>query len=323
MLPLICVSKVADAVLTAILTAEPQKSPAERPIANWQAGLLEYMALIPIAALLGFIESVRQTSPETLDVELKKIRWEAPGSLYRVHMEPFALPKVEWFRHRITFELQAEGKRVTPDWLILQLVSRDYVEALQSCTEALFRASADGFQAWSSRFEQSGNPWGRAVLLNRHGEYLSKLSAHLHWIQSLEQEFERVRILPDLSGWPKSRSESFSANLASAQVNQNRTVAEMALELSQGTRLASLPDFAGEFLARTANHLVDALFDQDSNDFREAFSCLLEGILRQDFHVAERSRDLRARRIRKVRAERRSTSGSAGNMWFRHFGFRK
>lgn len=263
--------KVADAVFTAILTAEPQESPEERPIANWQAGLLEYVAFMPVAALLGFIESVRQTSPETLDVELKKIRWQTPESLYRAHVGPFALPKVEWFSQRITFELQSEEKRVTPDWFILQLVSRDYLEALQSCTDALFRASRDGFQAWSSRFEQSGNLWGRAVLLNRHGEYLSKLSAHLYWIQGLEKEFERVKILPDLLGWPKPRSESFSANLASAQVNQNRTVAEMALELSKGARPGSLPDFAGEFLARTANNLIDALFDSDTNDFQELF----------------------------------------------------
>ena len=204
-------------------------------------------------------------------MELKKIRWQTPESLYRAHVGPFALPKVEWFSQRITFELQSEEKRVTPDWFILQLVSRDYLEALQSCTDALFRASRDGFQAWSSRFEQSGNLWGRAVLLNRHGEYLSKLSAHLYWIQGLEKEFERVKILPDLLGWPKPRSESFSANLASAQVNQNRTVAEMALELSKGARPGSLPDFAGEFLARTANNLIDALFDSDTNDFQELF----------------------------------------------------
>jgi hypothetical protein len=263
--------KVADAVLAAILTEEPQKSCEKPPLENWQAGLLEYVALMPIATLLGFIESVRQTSPALLDVELKKISWKAPESLYRVHVESFALPKVEWFKDRLTFEVQAEGKRITPDWFILQLVSRDYVEALQSCTEALFRASTEGFQAWSSRFEQSGRPWGRAVLLNRHGEYLSKLSAHLHWIQSLEQEFERVKILPDLIGWPKSKSEFFSAKLASAQVNQNRIVAEMALELSKVTRPDSLPDFAGEFLARTANHLVSALFVSDMKDFQELF----------------------------------------------------
>jgi hypothetical protein len=263
--------KVADTVFTAILTAELQGLPAVGPIANWQAALLEYVALIQIAALLGFIESVRQTSPETLDVELKKIRWQAPKSSYRAHVKPFALPKVEWLNQRISFELQAEGKRVTPDWFILQLVSRDYLTALQSCTEALFRASKDGFQAWSSHFEQAGNPWGRAILLNRHGEYLSKFSAHLHWIQGLEREFEKVKILPDLLGWPEPKGESFSANLASAQADQNQTVAEMALELSKVTRPGSLPDFAGEFLARTANHLVDSLFDSAANDFQELF----------------------------------------------------
>jgi hypothetical protein len=263
--------KVADTVFTVILTAEPKEPPAERPIANWQAALLEYLALMPIAALLGFIESVRQVSPETLDMELRKIRWGVPESLYRAHVEAFALPKIEWFNQRITFELQAEGKRVTPDWFILQLVSRDYLAALQSCTEALFRASRNGFQAWSSRFEQSGNLWGRAFLLNRHGEYLSKLSAHLHWIQGLEREFEQVKILPDLLGWPIPKSESFSANLASAQADQNRIVAEMALELSKVTRPDLLPDFAGQFLANTANHLVATLFDSAANDFQELF----------------------------------------------------
>jgi hypothetical protein len=263
--------RVADAVFTAIVGAKPQEPAEEQPIANWQAALLEYLALMPIAALLGFIESVRKTSSEALDTGLKKIRWGVPESLYRAHVEPFALPKIEWFNQRITFELQAEGKRVTPDWFILQLVSRDYLAALQSCTEALFRVSKDGFQAWPLRFEQSGHLWARAVLLNRHGEYLSKLSAHLHWIEGAEREFEKVKILPDLINWPKPKSESFSADLAMAQDNQNRTVAEMALELSTVTRPTSLPDFAGEFLARTANHLVDSLFDSASNDFQELF----------------------------------------------------
>ena len=84
--------KVADES-TAVSTAEPQKSPAERPIANWQAGLLEYMALIPIAALLGFIESVRQTSPCT-GCGNQSMLGKPLEVLYRVHMEPFALLKL-------------------------------------------------------------------------------------------------------------------------------------------------------------------------------------------------------------------------------------
>jgi hypothetical protein len=87
----------------------------------------------------------------------------------------------------------------------------------------------------------------------------------------LEGEFEKVKILPDLLGWPKPKSESFSTNLASAQAMQDRTIAQMALDLSQHARPVSLPDFAGEFLARTANHLVDSLFDSTTSDFEEIF----------------------------------------------------
>ena len=86
---------------------------------------------------------------------------------------------------------------------------------------------------------------------------------------------------------------------ASAQVNQNRTVAEMT-GVFEGTRLASLPDFAGKLrLALQTTLLISTrirtTFKNFSFDPGHHFSPTYSS-------AAKRSRDHRARRVRKVRA---------------------
>jgi hypothetical protein len=260
-------TKIADVILPLALPSTEASEDAPR----WQLGVLEYLSLFPTSILLGFAKSLSNTSTDHLREMLASVRWQKQQTLYRSGFFRFALPSLEWFEPRLQFEAQAEGRRVTPDWFILQVVSRDHLKVLQSSLEYLLNVSERLFGAWLSKCEEAKDPWAKAVILNRQGEYLNKLSANLAESLRVESDYETTKVLSDLKGWPPSKVNSFKYRVSTVEDKYSLAIAKAAADLAKNKKPSQLPDYAGEFLARTARTLVRAILANEWNHFEEVF----------------------------------------------------
>lgn len=270
-------TQIADVVLP--LGLPSQTVSAETP--GWQLGLVEYLSLLPTSALLGFVKSLGKTSLEHLRQMLSNVRWESRETMYRSGFSRFALPSLEWCEPRIKFENWAEGRRVTPDWFSLQIIAKDYLNALQASIKSLLNASDKLFGAWLSKCEAAKAPWAGAIVLNRQGEYLSKFSANLTEILNMEADYEAAKVLQNLRGWPTMKADSFRAEMSAEVRKHSLAVAKAAVDLAKSRRPKQLPDYAGEFLSRTARVLVDALFNDERDFFEEVFPYFWEASIKK------------------------------------------
>jgi hypothetical protein len=68
----------------------PESSGSDAP--RWRLGLVEYLCLLPIAALLGFVKSLQNAKLSRIRSLLCTVRWKRADTLYRAGFPRFVLP---------------------------------------------------------------------------------------------------------------------------------------------------------------------------------------------------------------------------------------
>jgi hypothetical protein len=264
--------RIANLIAPVAFSAESAASDSPR----WRLGLVEHLCLLPITALLGFVKSLENVKLARIRDLVGKVRWEKPESLYRAGFPRFVLPRLEWFRPRLEFELMAEGKIITPQWLIEQGVIKDYLIALHKAMDLLLRANERSYGAWHKKSVEAKHPWAAAIVLNRQDEYLRKLQTHFEKIAAIETEYESAKVLQDLLGWPSKQTETFKQRIVAIHHAHEIATAREALNLVGVERPSHVPDFSGEFLSRTAQTAVEAICQKDVTVFEAVFPFFFE-----------------------------------------------
>jgi len=148
---------------------------------------------------------------------------------------------------------------------------KDYLTALHEAVDLLFKANDRLYGAWHKRLVEANRPWTPAITLNRQGEYLAKLKTHFGKIASNETEYQSAKVLQDMLGWPPGQADAFKTRAVAAERTYEIAVAKAAVGLVGVKRGSHVPDFAGEFLLRTAGTLLEAIWRNDLPTFGALF----------------------------------------------------
>jgi hypothetical protein len=272
---IVLIERIADVV------AAPSFAVGETAGDSRHLGLVENVCLLPISALLGFVKALEKNRLQQAQASLARIRWNRPETMYRVGFPRFVLPTLEWFGPRLEFEVMAEGRTVTPAWFIKQAVAKDCLIALHESIELLVSASERLYDAWYKRSTDGKNQWAAAVVLNRKGEYLLKLQLHFDKVVADEKEFETAKVLQDILGWPSTKAEDYRDRMVALGHQYDIAVAKEAHRLIENERPSHLPDFAGEFLSRTALTVLEAVLRNDVATFQAVFPLFFEASLKK------------------------------------------
>jgi hypothetical protein len=248
---------------------------------SWRLGLVEYLCLLPIKALLGFVNGLESAKVGAVRAMLGKVRWRKAETLYRAGFPRFVLPTLEWLRPRLDFEALAERREVTPPWFIEQAIVKDYINALHKCVD-LFLGVGERF--YGSLYQRSTGAklqWAAAIVLNRQGEFILKLQANFEEIAANEGEYQTTRTLQDMVGWPSGQADAFSARITEIERAYEVVLAKEARDLVGIERPPDVPDFAGEFLLRTALTVLQAIFRDDATVLRTIFPPFFEASVKK------------------------------------------
>lgn len=238
---------------------------------RWRLGLVEYMCLLPISLLLGFVKSLETLNVNRIRALLVNVKWNNAETLYKRGFATFALPTLEWFRPRLVFETMAEQRVVTPDWFVLQGVAKDYLTTLHKATDVLLQADETLYRGWHGAAVGANHPWAAAVALNRQGEYIAKLQTHLQKLVECEKGFESAKVIKDMVDWPSTKMDKVRDRLVAIEQKYEIALATEARKLVGAARQPHVPDFAGEFLSRTAQTVLETIIQNNTPTFRAIF----------------------------------------------------
>jgi hypothetical protein len=85
--------------------------------------------------------------------------------------------------------------------------------ALHKSVDLLVKANERLYGSWFRKSEDAKHPWAAAVVLNRQGEFVVKLQTHFHRIAANEAEYESVKVLQDMGGWPARQADALKERI--------------------------------------------------------------------------------------------------------------
>jgi hypothetical protein len=223
--------------------------------------ITDRFATWPTRVLLSYLQSPAIKNYDRA-TELRRVDWRLASTLYKSGMPPYLLPRLEWMRPRLQFELAVENKFVSPFWYQRELVAQSDAEQFSVNLEEILGASERFYGQWMAHAAVKDHAWLVPFIVNRQKEYLVKLQSNFGTFSRFVDEVEKTRVLGDLR-WPTWKIDEWTKTILRLKKLNVRQQAGQAARLTTRARPAALPDFAGEFLHSTAEALIEALVSAD------------------------------------------------------------
>ncbi|MCZ7673802.1 MAG: hypothetical protein M5U34_45130 [Chloroflexi bacterium] len=253
--------------------------------------IIERLAILPIGLLLGFTKRLETIELENLYVNLAQTDWRKEKAIYELGLPPNLLERLEFIQKRLLFELEAEGKIVSADWYLKQLVSQSIVESMLLQLDELLNIITDFYLREIQVLLDEEDYLGAATLIYQGLQYCNKAIAHIPKVHQMADSLETERTLPGLK-WETRDWKEIEETLNEAQ---NQLVVHLVKSIPQLTVAKSkeLPDYLGRAVHLAGEWCFKILMDNDVELFLEIFPHYFSGcfnmreILREELSEQE------------------------------------
>ncbi len=232
--------------------------------------LSECLARIPVVILLKFLNYSDELTSIDWKTSLAKIAWEDKRAIYKIGAPQHLLHTLLDLSNRMNFEIDIEGKVVTPVWYLQEIVFRELAENLAKNFAEIYNPVKGKIGKLLTTINEKDDPIQAALIVSVFNEFLNKLKTHQ---KSFEESYSKLTLQKNIVGlhWPTLACEP--ATLAIKDMSQ--LIALNTASLSECLSLQdfdeTLPDFAGRFLHETGENIFEAILHNDSELFVELF----------------------------------------------------
>jgi hypothetical protein len=240
--------------------------------------IVEYLALLPITATLGYLETLEELNRRDVELRISSVNWSNSTSIYKAEFPSYCLSRLEWLKPRLAFEEEIEGHQVSPDWYKAELILQ--VEAEQFCanTKCLISRGSELFASLITKTADQKRPWLTAAVMSREWEYWHKIEHQLEIWPSKWNELSLHRKIEDLP-WP---AFDFKTLRTESMLRREELLKEMSkqnLLLALLKKPDDFPDYAGQFLHTSGEMALEALLANNANLLKNVFKPYMMGCL--------------------------------------------
>lgn len=247
----------------------PQEAPqTEEPLTRF--GIIDRIAGLAITILLAYRESSEDQSSKLMEQRLTGLDWSRTSAIYKAGFRQQSLKQLEWLQARLSFELEVEGERVSPNWYLHELMRLDCSRFCEEALRNLYSRALTVYMKWIEAANDAKHPWLAAVLITREMEYWNKLEYHEESICACWTEYAEPGRLEGLN-WPTINIEQRKQEVAERKQQLLRLMSAEANILLLIERPESHPDFAGQFLHTVGEALITAMYENESEQVQSLF----------------------------------------------------
>lgn len=247
---------------------------AERSTQTSLLDLSDYILNLPIHILLAYKRNLQRTLAQPINTVVSRINWDNDKSLYQSELPLLALSKIEYLYENLFVEQKAEGKRITPDTYISDIVSCAYHNLISQDLKIL--GEKEGWLFYKDHTEKleqgTNNELLRSNSISKSWEYLNKLECNATsfnaYLNSLSKDLTFTSLAPS-----PFELEHLCQVLDQEQGNICEKMASLIPDLCENQGSSDLPDFKGQFLHTIGEILFSTILE---NNKKEKFPLLLK-----------------------------------------------
>ncbi len=240
--------------------------------------IIERFTSMPIRIALACREHIEQLDSGKIERELSKITWNNNVDIYKHEFPSYCLPRLEWFKPRLSFEVSAEGRKVTPIWYQKELLLQIETDSFAKNTNSLVTKGSKLYDAWFCKTSNAKHPWLAGAVISIEWEFWHQVD---HQMEIWPNKWSNLSGEKKIEGLPWSEFEYEKLKEAS----NNRQSELLKLMSAQNLMLAFLerpegfPDYAGQFLHTSGEVSLEALFTNNTDLLSNVFVKYLYGCI--------------------------------------------
>lgn len=180
---------------------------------------------------------------------------------------------------KILTEVQVEGHRLTPDWLIKQYIAKEEFIYVNSLFDVV-REGIDHAYSLGEFFIDNEMYYEACILFTRFYEYESKLSSFYEMANKVEKVLNKYH-RDNEDKWDNSRLELVKEKFLDykKEIPDKLVKCSSAFVIKNWDRRDEYPDFLGESYNHIAEDAVEAIVNNDIDQFERTYSNLTRIIL--------------------------------------------
>ncbi|MBN2016095.1 hypothetical protein JW766_04650 [Candidatus Dojkabacteria bacterium] len=240
---------------------------------------------------IGFIKSFDVFNYKNLRQQISKVNWRDECAVYESKFHPAFLDMLIEVQKKCNFEIEIEGKKITTDWYIIQLLSQKFISLTVKNLETILRFFSDTFIYDVNELIRKKKYLTATLFLLRAQELSSKLVNNFnHSIKKYISEFPKV----DEIDYKEKDMSKILKGIGSFNDGVIENLAKCILFLQPNTD-EEFPDFYGQSFNLICFEVYEAIRSNHTEKFNKLFIPLLSSAFKLYYGLLD---DLKPSNIR-------------------------
>ncbi|NSW54233.1 MAG: hypothetical protein HPY85_17155 [Anaerolineae bacterium] len=240
-------------------------------------GILEVLCSYLVTLVAGFFSSFDSLDPSSFSIKIERQNWTRSDSPYALGLPFSILPDIEDISAKLIFEHQVEGKFITPDWYISELIARKISLYLVETMSSLLTKGIKFFLYWIKAFEENHQTIKTIVVIDRGMEFSEKLKTMAISGNQLIRNLYKLKSI-DLT-WGTWNHDDKLSEIEQFNKELITRLASHLPELSGLKRTDNIPDYFGKSLVIIGDECFRSLDSNEQMYFEAIFQKYFIGCL--------------------------------------------
>ncbi len=225
-------------------------------------GIMDYLMILKQRIVLESIQHCKDNTYDNYQAILRKIKWRHSSSIYCGVFSFRILRLVSWLSERLRYEIEVEGKIISPAWYQLELISLEESCYLSRIIKTIIIDEIARHHERVSELKLIKNPRLMACFVSEELEYWKKTENALAVLNASWDDINTRKNIHDLQ-WPHIDITQTQSAVTSIKESMMLEMAE-CLELRYSD---SLPDYFGQFMHILADYLIYLIINNEAGQF--------------------------------------------------------
>jgi len=244
-----------------------------------ELALFDAYGLLILSLSLGLLNLISDLKAEHIIEKIENVNWLEIKSIYSMGFPPVLLQPLEEIQKMLSLEKAIEGRIVTPDWYIKELIVIHFLKILENNWKEMLAVLKDFYVDKCSKFLKGEKFVFVALLAGRGLEMYHKINYRLIAFEQLVTSLKATKVGDSLK-WPYFDWEGYKDKLEDAYIKLIEISANCLPKLSEIEWEEDVPDLFGEIYHTICKACYDFMLLKKKEHFKLVFTSLFESSLK-------------------------------------------
>lgn len=232
--------------------------------------VVDSFCLAPIAIIIGYRKSAEDFKAEKFSTMLSSIKWGADDGIYTQRFPQEVGDQLRYIQKGLKFEIDVEGKRLSPEWYIMQLGGIGALRYLCSIPEKIIALIQSEYVLLTSKLIEQKSYLVALQVIERGLEACSKCEAHFDYYEYILKDLDKTQQVQDIPkpnvDWNKVREQ-----LEECREKLIESLAEISPTTASIPQHPSLPDYFGKVYWVLSQECLNCIISNKNELFKSLF----------------------------------------------------